>query len=136
MSFETWRDGETAVIGVDRFLGVGTRQELKALVLDALERGDRHFRLDFSRTIYIDSSGLGVLVSLRKQVTARGGTLRIGGLNAELRTLFVATKLNGLFRIEDDGEGSAGRAARLPPPPPPPQRGADDTPRPDRAPEW
>src|SRR3712207_8277785 len=37
-------------------------------VLDELERGEKKFLIDFSQTGYIDSSGLGVLVSLSKKI--------------------------------------------------------------------
>ena len=135
MSFETWYDRETAVVGIDGPLEISNREQLKALVLDALERGDRHFRLDFSRAGRIDSSGLGVLVSLQKRVTAKDGTLSIAGLSEELRNLFSLTKLDRLFRIVDDGEGPSGQISRLSPPPPTPRRGANEAPRPDRPPE-
>src|SRR5438876_6694200 len=50
------------IVGVEGQLIVGNRQELKQKVLDALEEGSRKFVIDFSKTGYIDSSGLGVLV--------------------------------------------------------------------------
>jgi len=48
---------------------------------------------------YIDSSGLGVLVSLSKKIREQGGELRLAGLNADLQTLFELTKLDTLFSI-------------------------------------
>jgi len=73
-------------------------------VLDALEAGDRKFLIDFSRTGYIDSSGLGVLVSLSKKIRDEGGDLRLAGLNEDLKTLFELTKLDTLFAITDSPE--------------------------------
>jgi anti-sigma B factor antagonist len=69
--------------------------------LDALEEGSRKFVIDFSKTGYIDSSGLGVLVSLSKKIREQGGELRLAGLNADLQTLFELTKLDTLFQISD-----------------------------------
>jgi len=68
-------------------------------VLDALEGGAKKFVIDFSRTGYIDSSGLGVLVSLSKKIREQGGDLRLAGLNEDLQTLFELTKLDTLFSI-------------------------------------
>ncbi len=93
--------GGVVVVEVDGQLIVGNRQELKQKVLDALEAGDRKFLIDFTKTGYIDSSGLGVLVSLSKKIRDEGGDLRLAGLNEDLKTLFELTKLDTLFAITD-----------------------------------
>src|SRR5712691_518606 len=87
------------VVGVDGQLIVGNRQELKQKVLDALDGGARKFVVDFTKTGYIDSSGLGVLVSLSKKIREQSGDLRLAGLNEDLQTLFELTKLDTLFAI-------------------------------------
>ena len=96
--------GGVVVIEVDGQLIVGNRQELKQRVLDALEAGDRKFLIDFTRTGYIDSSGLGVLVSLSKKIRDEGGDLRLACLNEDLKTLFELTKLDTLFAITDSAQ--------------------------------
>jgi anti-sigma B factor antagonist len=100
MTFSLIKQGTGAVVvGVDGQLIVGNRQDLKHKVLDALDGGSRKFVIDFGKTGYIDSSGLGVLVSLSKQIREQGGDLRLGGLNEDLQTLFELTKLDTLFTI-------------------------------------
>jgi anti-sigma B factor antagonist len=91
--------GGVMVVTVDGQLIVGNRQELKQQVIDALDGGARKFVVDFSKTGYIDSSGLGVLVSLSKKIREHGGDLRLAGLNEDLQTLFELTKLDTLFAI-------------------------------------
>jgi anti-sigma B factor antagonist len=91
--------GGVVVVTVDGQLIVGNRQELKQQVIDALDGGARKFVVDFTRTGYIDSSGLGVLVSLSKKIREHGGDLRLAGLNEDLQTLFELTKLDTLFAI-------------------------------------
>lgn len=102
MSFQVSKNGEVTLIEVEGQLIVGNRQELKQQVLEQLEGGDRKFVIDFAETGYIDSSGLGVLVSLSKKIREQGGELRLSSLNEDLRTLFELTKLDTLFRIADD----------------------------------
>lgn len=104
MPFHLNREGDITVVDVDGQLIVGNRQELKQKVLDELEKGERKFLVDFSDTGYIDSSGLGVLVSLSKKIREQGGELRLASLNEDLRTLFELTKLDTLFRIADSRE--------------------------------
>lgn len=104
MAFTIEKSGDITVVDVDGQLIVGNRQELKQTVLDELESGERKFLIDFSKTGYIDSSGLGVLVSLSKKIREHGGDLRLAALNEDLRTLFELTKLDTLFRIADSRE--------------------------------
>jgi anti-anti-sigma factor len=93
--------GGVYVVQVEGQLIVGNRQELKDLVREALEAGERKFVIDFTDTGYIDSSGLGALVSISKKVREAGGDLRLAGLNEDLRSLFELTKLDTLFAIAD-----------------------------------
>jgi anti-anti-sigma factor len=105
MSFTVRKDARgVVVIGVDGQLIVGNRHELKQKVLDAIEAGERKVLIDFTNTGYIDSSGLGALVSLSKKLRDAGGDLRLAGLNEDLRTLFELTKLDTLFSIADSAE--------------------------------
>ena len=101
MSFQLSKQGEVTVVEVEGQLIVGNRQELKQQVLEQLEAGDRKFVIDFADTGYIDSSGLGVLVSLSKKIREQNGELRLSGLNEDLRTLFELTKLDTLFNIAE-----------------------------------
>ncbi|MFI5249988.1 MAG: STAS domain-containing protein [Gemmatimonadales bacterium] len=102
MSFTMTKHGSVVVVDVDGQLIVGNRQELKQKVLDELENGERKFLIDFARTGYIDSSGLGVLVSLSKKIREQAGELRLADLNDDLKTLFELTKLDTLFQIADN----------------------------------
>ncbi len=104
MSFRERTIGRVTVYEVDGQLIVGNRHELKRMVLDALAGGARRFVIDFSLTGYIDSSGLGILITLSKEIRAQGGDLRLASLNHDLRRLFELTKLDTFFRICDDLE--------------------------------
>jgi anti-sigma B factor antagonist len=102
MGFSQIKDASgVAVVQVDGQLIVGNRLELKDLVQAALDKGERRLLIDFSRTGYIDSSGLGALVSISKKIREAGGELRLSGLNDDLRSLFELTKLDTLFAIAE-----------------------------------
>ncbi len=104
MSFQVSKVNDDTVIEVDGQLIVGNRNELKKEVLEKIELGEQTFVIDFANTAYIDSSGLGVLVSLSKKIREHGGELRLSSLSEDLRTLFELTKLDTLFRIAEDRE--------------------------------
>ena len=115
MSFSITKHGDMVSILIEGHLVVGNRQALKQLVLDQLSAGERHFRIDFARTRYVDSSGLGVLLAVTRRVSEEAGTLRLANLSPDLRTLFELTKLDALFLYE--GKNETGWPADLPPRP-------------------
>lgn len=106
MGFQVEKVNDALVVDVEGQLIVGNRQELKQKVLEELEKGERKFVVDFEKTGYIDSSGLGVLVSLSKKIREQGGELRLASLNEDLRTLFELTKLDTLFHIADSRDAA------------------------------
>ena len=80
------------IVEVEGQLIVGNRQELKSTIQQALDNGERKLLVDFAKTGYIDSSGLGALVSISKKVREQGGELRLSGLNEDLRSLFELSR--------------------------------------------
>jgi anti-sigma B factor antagonist len=104
MSFSVSNRGDICIVEVEGQLIVGNRQELKQKVLDEMEKGSRKVLVDFARTGYIDSSGLGALVSLAKKIRELGGDLRLANLNDDLQTLFELTKLDTMFQISQTRE--------------------------------
>ncbi len=110
MPFKTSQaPNQVTLVTVEGQLIVANRHELKQIVQDAMEQGVKRFVIDFTPTAYIDSSGLGALVSMSKRVRQAGGDLRLAGLNEDLRSLFELTKLDTLFAIfETPAEALAG----------------------------
>ena len=123
MSITMTKQGDTMVVDIDGQLFVRNRGDFRLMVIDAIERGERKFRIDLRRTSYIDSSGLGVLVSVSKKSRQAGAELCLANLNPDLQHLFEVTKLDTLFRIDNsDGGELTGRGAPLPPRQPPPRQ--------------
>src|ERR1044072_661512 len=81
---KTTRGAGGTIAKIDGPLIAGHRQELKTLGQEGLDAGERRFLIDCSQTGYIDSSGLGALVSLTKKVRELGGEVRIPGLTQRL----------------------------------------------------
>ena len=115
MTFSIAKHEDTVTIGIEGHLVVGNRLALRQLIEDELARGERMFRVDFRRTRYVDSSGLGVLVAMSKKVRQERGALVLANLDADLRTLFELTKLDTLFEF-DDPPSAKGAAGAEPPP--------------------
>ena len=104
MPLHVSKHGDVTIVEVEGQLIVSNRQELKQRVADESDGGARKILVDFARTGYIDSAGLGVLVSLAKRMRELGGDVRLANLNDDLQTLFELTKLDTLFQIADSRE--------------------------------
>jgi len=55
--------------------------------------------LDMSNVTFVDSAGLGMLLSAMKQITAAGGSLRLARLQEDVLTLFRLVRMNRVFEI-------------------------------------
>jgi anti-sigma B factor antagonist len=101
MSLRTSREGDTVIIGIEGQLVAGNRQQLREAVSNEIERGARSIVIDFADTGYVDSAGLGVLVSLSKRLREANASLRLVNLNEDLHTLFELTRLDTLFDLSE-----------------------------------
>jgi anti-sigma B factor antagonist len=82
--------------------GVALREEVRKL----LSQGKKKIVLNLAEVNYIDSSGLGELVSAYTAVKNGGGELKLLNLTSKVRDLLVITKLVTVFDVKDD-EASA-----------------------------
>lgn len=71
-------------------------------VRELTARGDKKILLNLSEVNYIDSSGIGELVSGFTTVTNHGGQLRLLGLSKRVKDLLQITKLYTVFEVFDD----------------------------------
>ena len=110
MTFSLETLGHTTVVTVGGQLTINNRGELKERVLARLSSGDADFVIDFGDADYIDSSGLGVLVSLSKHIRDKGGRLKLAGLNEDLQRLFSLTRLDSLFEIAESRAAALGES--------------------------
>jgi anti-sigma B factor antagonist len=72
---------------------------LRDLMNDLLSEGKRHFVLNLAGVNYIDSSGLGQLVSIWTSVRNKSGHMTLLNPSKRVRRLFEITRLNTVFQI-------------------------------------
>lgn len=105
MSFEVSTDAGVVEVAVLDELVLENKDRFRELVEERLDEGERAFLVDFSEASYIDSSGLGALVSLYNRIREEDGELWLSGLGDDIRTLFELTRLDSVFHIaEERGE--------------------------------
>ena len=77
---------------------------LRDKVQSLLEKGTRFFVLNLAELDYIDSSGLGQLISIWTSVRTKGGNLVLLHAAPRIRRLLVTTRLQVIFDVFDDEE--------------------------------
>ncbi len=73
--------------------------ELKAQMLHLFEEGKASIVIDLHEVRFVDSSGLGALVSGFKNASARNGNLKLSGLQPQVKSMFELTRLHRVFEI-------------------------------------
>ena len=82
---------------------------LRDAVHDSLAKGSKRILLNLGDISYIDSSGIGELVSAFTSVKNGGGELKLLNLTRKVHDLLQITKLYTVFDVKDD-EASAVKA--------------------------
>jgi anti-sigma B factor antagonist len=82
-------------------LGEGCTQ-LRELIRGQLGKGNKHVLLNLGDVTYIDSSGIGELVSAFTTVRNQGGDLKLLNLTKKVHDLLQITKLYTVFDVKDD----------------------------------
>jgi len=75
---------------------------LRDEIRDLAAKGDKKILMNLSEVSYIDSSGIGELVSGFTTVTNHGGQLKLLGLSKRVKDLLQITKLYTVFEVFDD----------------------------------
>ncbi len=82
-------------------LGNGT-MVLKDAVRELLSKGQTKILLNLGDVNYIDSSGIGELVSAFTTVRKQGGDLKLLNLTKKFNDILQVTKLYTVFNVQDD----------------------------------
>jgi len=92
------QQGEESSAKLVGSITIDSSPELRRVLLRTLKAPDcRRFTLDFSGIVYIDTSGLAVLIEVLRSARQLGKTLQLSGLRERPRYLFESTGLLRLF---------------------------------------
>lgn len=72
---------------------------LRTQVIKLIEEGQRDIIFDFGNCNFIDSTGLGALVSIYKKCAEKGGSVKLKALKPEVEKLFKLTRLDRVFEV-------------------------------------
>ena len=77
-------------------------KELREVIRGELGKGHKNILLNLADVTYIDSSGIGELVSAYTAVSNQGGKLKLLSLTKKVHDLLQITKLYTVFDVHDD----------------------------------
>ena len=94
---------DVTVIDMDGRITLGEGSGLlRDLIREKLAAGQKKIVMNLAGINYIDSTGLGELVSGYRQVKSQGGELKLLNLNKKVSDLLQITKLYTVFDIHTD----------------------------------
>lgn len=92
--------GDVTVVDVAGRITLGEgASALRENIRNLVAKGNKKILLNLSDVSYIDSSGIGELVSAFTTVTNQGGSLKLLGLTKRVKDLLQITKLYTVFDV-------------------------------------
>lgn len=82
-----------------QLMGGPDADAVRETVLSALKEGFKSIVVDLKDVSWVNSTGLGVLISSHITVTQNGGQLRLMRVSRRIESIFTVTRLNTVFQI-------------------------------------
>lgn len=93
---------QTGILGLTGRLDAAAVKILKGNVGSLVKKDIKSIVMDMNNVDFIDSSGLGSLVSCLRLVNKENGDIRLARLQNQIRNLIELTRLHRVFQIFDD----------------------------------
>ncbi len=99
----------TVLVPSGKILGGSESNVLRAELDRVLETGPPGLLVDLSEVPWMNSAGLGILLSAYSRMKERGGTVRFCGVGERVRGILRTTKLLTVLDVLDDEESAIQR---------------------------
>lgn len=106
MNIEVRQNGVVQVLQCGGSLDADSVAGFKKIAYDLVSGGSTRFVIDCSGLNFIDSMGLGVLISLLRRVRQQQGDVKVAALNEDVKTIFEITRLHRLFDVCSDSDAA------------------------------
>ncbi|MDR2433745.1 MAG: STAS domain-containing protein [Treponema sp.] len=91
--------GEKFIISLEGRLDTTTAPELQEQLIPEFDKA-KHIQLDFKEIIYVSSAGLRVLLLGEKTAKAKGRTMSLVNVSAEIQEIFAMTGFSEVLTVE------------------------------------
>ena len=99
MDIKTKKENENTVISLRGEIDLYNAPEIRELVEKLITEKQVHIVIDMEEVTYIDSSGIGALISSLNNLKKKNGSLKITNITGSVRKVFELTKLSSFFDI-------------------------------------
>lgn len=104
INVESRKAGAWTVIDVEGEVDVFTAPKLREKIIALLDEGNDRLAVNLEKVLFMDSTGLGVLVGGLKRVKERDGELALAGAQGTVLRVLSVTGLNAVFPMHDSVE--------------------------------
>jgi len=105
-------DGRTAIIDIRGDVTAASESVLMSVYEEAVRQGAQRLVLNFSGLEYMNSGGIGMLVTLLVRANRQNQQLAAFGLSDHYREIFELTRLDEAITIYDDEQSALAGTAR------------------------
>ncbi len=99
MELQTTKSGSILIVKpVENRIDAVSAGDFKLQMLQFFENGETKIVLDLSGLDFLDSSGLGAIISMRKSAGDKGQVV-VCGIHDSVKRLFELTKMDRVFRV-------------------------------------
>ena len=106
MEIESKERSGVVVLSINGEIDLYNAPELKEAIQSLVDEKKIKVVVNLDRVSYVDSSGIGALISSFSNLKKQGGSLRICNVAGSVRKVFELTKLTAFFHIDDTEETS------------------------------
>lgn len=99
---------DRAILRLTGEVDLATAPRFRERLIELVEAGERQIVVDLDGVVFLDSTGLGVLVGGLKRLRANGGELGLVCSNPTILRVFEITGLDRVFSIHDSVDSAVG----------------------------
>ncbi len=99
MNINVEQQGDISILHCGGSLDADSVNVFKKVAYDLVDKGLVRIVVDCANVTFMDSMGLGVLISLLRRARSRNGDVKMASLTDDVRTIFEITRLHRLFDV-------------------------------------
>ncbi len=84
-----------------QLMGGPDADAVRETILSALNQGYKSLLVDLKDVSWVNSTGLGILISSHITVANNGGSLKLMRVSRRIDSIFMVTRLNTVFQVFD-----------------------------------
>ena len=102
------RDGITILELQGKLMGGPDADTFRGIVHDLIEQGSKRVVIDLKGVSWINSTGVGILITGYTTLRKSGGDLKLLHVSKKIQSVLYVTKLNLIFECFDDEHAAVG----------------------------